>query len=169
MAKSVEDKTYADQLSQFMKDFMELQLHMAPVPEDLKEVKQLVDEMGRTGEPEHHNVYAALYHMQSFLSRTDKPTMSELSRALSLPASSTKRMIDFLIRRGYCKRLSDPHDKRIVRISLTSSGYQNLQSIEQLIARRADHMLHHLSTNDQSVLFAIFNKIATAIRKNRGS
>jgi DNA-binding MarR family transcriptional regulator len=167
MVKSVEDKTYADQLSQFLKDFMELQLHMAPVPEDLIEVRQLVDDLERTGEPEHHNVYAALYYMQSFLSRTDKPTMGELSHALSLPASSTKRMVDFLVKSGFCKRLPDTRDKRLVRISLTVNGYQNLRSIEQLIAQRADHMLHHLSTNDQSALFAIFNKIATAIRKDR--
>jgi len=168
MADNAEHKTYADRLSQFMRDFMEVQLHVTPLPGDLAQARDFIDEMRLSGGPERHNVYAVLYHMMSFLSQTNRPTMGELSRVLSLPRSTSKRMVDFLVKRGYCKRLSDPDDKRLVRIALTHKGRRDLQASERHIAQRTDQMLHSLTTDDQAALFAIFNKIAIATRKNRG-
>lgn len=168
MANNANQKTYADQLSQFMRDFMEVQLYVTPLPGDLAQGRDLIDEMRLAGGPERHNVYAVLYHIMSFLSQANRPTMGELSSVLSLPRSTLKRMVDSLVKGGYCKRLSDPNDKRLVRIALTHKGRRNLQASESHIAQRTDKMLHSLTTDDQAALFAIFNKIAIAIRKNRG-
>jgi len=168
MANNAEQKTYANRLSQFMRDFMEIQLYVTLLPGDLAQDREFIDKMRLEGGPEHHNVYAVLYHMISFLSQANRPTMTELSRVLSLPRSTTKRMVDFLVMRGYCKRYSDPSDKRLVRVAITHRGRRHLQSNDRYIAQRTDQMLHSLTTDDQAALFAIFNKIASAIRENRG-
>jgi DNA-binding MarR family transcriptional regulator len=168
MANKSNQKTYAEQLSQFMRDFMEIQLHVTLLPSDLAYGRESIDKMRLSGAPEHHNVYAVLFHMMSFLSQANRPTMTEIRQALSLSRSTTGRMVDSLVAGGFCKRYSDSSDKRIVRIALTRKGLRALQASERYIAQRTDLILHGLTTDDQAALFTIFNKIASNVRKSRG-
>jgi len=62
------------------------------------------------------------YRMGSILYRDTNPTMRELSRALSVPLSTATRMVSLWVDNGWARRLSDPDDRRIVRVVLTDSG-----------------------------------------------
>jgi len=168
MTNNTAQKSYDEQLSQFMRDFIEIQLCVTLLPSDLVQDRKAIDGMRFSGQPERHNVYAVLYHMMSFLSQANRPTMIELSQALSLPKSTTKRMVDFLVARAFCKRYSDPADKRLVRIAITHRGRRDLQSNDRYIAKRTDQLLHGLTIDEQATLFAIFRKMASTIRKERG-
>jgi DNA-binding MarR family transcriptional regulator len=48
--------------------------------------------------------------------------MSGLSRSLGVDNSTATRLIDVMVRQGWVKKVRDEQDKRVTRITLTSSG-----------------------------------------------
>jgi DNA-binding MarR family transcriptional regulator len=52
----------------------------------------------------------------------EKRTMSETAADLGITTGSLTVAIDRLVRKGYVERQRDPHDRRIVRVSLSRKG-----------------------------------------------
>ena len=57
------------------------------------------------------------FNTSGALYRTENLTMGELSKSIAAPMSSTTRMVNWLVDNGYAVRLSDPDDRRIVRVT----------------------------------------------------
>jgi len=56
------------------------------------------------------------------ISHLGAPSMSDLSRELSLQPSSVTGLVDKLVQAGKVRRESDPEDRRVVRVVLTEEG-----------------------------------------------
>ena len=56
------------------------------------------------------------------LSQEDRNTMSQIANALSIRVSSLTAAVNTLVRKGYLERSGEPHDRRVIRIWLTSKG-----------------------------------------------
>jgi DNA-binding MarR family transcriptional regulator len=91
-------------------------------------------------------------------------TMGELSHTLSVPFSTTTRMVDWFVDNGYAQRLSDPKDRRVVRVALTESGRELYRTVERYMVRRLRQMLSPLTAEEQIVLLTLLEKIAGALR-----
>ena len=59
-------------------------------------------------------------------------TMHALSEWMSLATSTMTRIVDNLVRDGYVGRGQDPHDRRVVQVSLTEEGEKLFQVIKQI-------------------------------------
>jgi len=68
------------------------------------------------------------------------PSRSQaLAEALRLDKSTTTRVVDALVRKGYVERLPDPDDARAVSLRVTASGRQLYERINsELIAQQMD-------------------------------
>jgi DNA-binding MarR family transcriptional regulator len=88
--------------------------------------------------------------------------MGELSKSIAAPMSSTTRMVNWLVDNGYAARLSDPDDRRIVRVTLTEEGRKLYEYIEGHIVQRVRETLQILTQEEQSVVLAVFDKLARA-------
>jgi len=161
--------TSTGQASQFVQDFMELQLRLSQIPLDLARARNLIDEMRFGGGSKRYNVFVVIYRMMKLLYPDNKPTMGELSRAVSLPLSTTTRMTDLLVEIGDCQRLYDPNDRRIIRIALTETGRRNLQTSEHYFAERGQEVLSALTAEEQATFLTLFSKVATAFRQSEGA
>jgi DNA-binding MarR family transcriptional regulator len=89
-------------------------------------------------------------------------TMSELSAALSVPLSTTTRMVDWFVATEQAVRLPDPDDRRVVRVALTEKGRQLHEFIETQLAQRAQGTLKCLTEEERSTLAALLRKLTSS-------
>jgi len=108
---------------------------------------------------------AAFYRMCRFIAHRGSPTMSELSGTISIPISTASRWADWMIVGGFAHRISDPNDRRIVRISLTETGHRLLDIMEKHMAENARRMLDCLTAEEQTILLVLFEKVAQGLQR----
>ena len=107
--------------------------------------------------------YTFLFRIFTLLAHSDTPpTMSELSAHLNLPFSSTTRLIDWLVRASFVERLHDPHDRRVVRVHMTSSGEQLYQIGMDYNKQQIARLLKDFSATEQTQLLRLMNKLLDA-------
>lgn len=103
--------------------------------------------------------YDLLYQLAVLLASDDSPmTMSELAQAAEVPLSTATRLVDMLVEHGYAERLSDPNDRRVVRVRLTSAGSELYRTIDQLIQRRIALILRRFSDEECETLLQLLHK-----------
>jgi DNA-binding MarR family transcriptional regulator len=131
------------------------------LPEHLARFKQqMEDSRGGAGGNED---YTFLFRIFTLLAQGDAPpTMSELSAQLNLPFSSTTRLIDWLVRARFVERLPDPHDRRVVRVHMTSNGEQLYQIGMDYNKQQIAHLLKDFSAAEQAQLLRLMNKLLDA-------
>lgn len=102
------------------------------------------------------------FNTSGTLYRADNLTMGELSKSIAAPMSSTTRMVNWLVDNGYAARLSDPDDRRIVRVTLTAEGRKLHEYIEGHIINRVRETMNMLTQEEQATVLAVFDKLARA-------
>ena len=93
------------------------------------------------------------------------PTMGELSKALSLPLSTTTRMVGMGVEVGLVQRLPDADDGRIVRVALTDNGRKFHEAMLDMQAEGATKVLGCLTPEERGILLTLLSKVASSIEK----
>lgn len=57
-----------------------------------------------------------------FLKKEGESKMTDIAHSLSVTTAAMTGIVDRLVREGYVVRVSDPKDRRIIRVRLTSQG-----------------------------------------------
>lgn len=94
--------------------------------------------------------------------RLGSPSMTELSRALHLRPSTVTGLVDALIERGQVKRLEDPADRRVVRVTLTARGARQRQHHMSRGRQRMMDLLADLGDDDLNRLKASLEQLHRA-------
>jgi len=115
--------------------------------------------------PHHMPNPSALHRMCRFIGQNGSPTMGDLSNSIAIPLSTATRWADWMIQNGFANRLPDPHDRRIVRVSLTETGQSFLEIIEKHITQQAGRILDCLTAEEQAILLVIVEKVAKALQR----
>ncbi len=102
------------------------------------------------------------------LFRHDRCKMKELSAALGVTLGNMTSMVDRLSRYGYVERLSDPGDRRVVRVRLTAKGKGVLRKAFETKKKNISRVLRRIPISDIEALFKIMEKIAGVIRSDIG-
>jgi DNA-binding MarR family transcriptional regulator len=153
-AQTVEQ--YMDLLQRFVCLRVDLML-----PEHMVRFKQQMENL--RGSASSMEDYTFLFRIFTLLAQSETPpTMSELSAYLNLPFSSTTRLIDWLVRAHFVERLPDPHDRRVVRVHMTTSGEQLYQIGMDYNKQQIAHLLKDFSAAEQAQLLRLMNKLLDA-------
>jgi DNA-binding MarR family transcriptional regulator len=104
------------------------------------------------------------YLMGSILYQDTNPTMRELSRALSVPLSTASRMVSLWVDNGWAQRLSDPGDRRIIRVALTDSGRRIHDIMEDFLGQHARKVLACLTVEERIILLTLLGKVASSLK-----
>jgi DNA-binding MarR family transcriptional regulator len=149
-----------EQFMELLQRFVCLRVDLM-LPEHVVRFKQQLDNSrGSTGSGED---YTFLFRIFTLLASNETPpTMSELSTQLNLPFSSTTRLIDWLVRANFVERLPDPHDRRVVRVHMTSSGEQLYQIGMDYNKQQIARLLKDFSATEQTQLLRLMNKLFDA-------
>lgn len=86
-----------------------------------------------------------------FMHLYEESTMTQLARYMKVSTAAMTGTIEKLVREGYCLRIYDPQDRRIIKIKLTARGSELIKRI-----------------NDQrrKIIVEIFSQIPEIDRKN---
>jgi DNA-binding MarR family transcriptional regulator len=102
-------------------------------------------------------VFIILTHKQN------PPTMGELGGELGLPCSSATRLVDWLVRANFVERLADQHDRRVVRVRLTSFGQQVHHTAQEHNKQQILRLLSHFSPDEQEQLLRLMHKLSASL------
>jgi len=155
----------SEQVLLFVQYLTEILAHVRSAPPDeVLQLRNQLDAMRATHKPQLIANPATFYRMGAILYRTNDVTMGELSRAISVPFSTATRMVSLWVNSGYARRLSDPNDRRVVRIALTDSGRRLHETIENHIAQGIQRILSCLTSEEQTILLTLLGKVASALK-----
>lgn len=101
-----------------------------------------------------------------FIKSLGNPKMTDLSHAVGVTLGNMTMMVDRLIKNGFVKRMTDPQDRRIVRVELTERSKIMINKIKK---RHSDHMekiLSKIPEHDKQQLLANLQKIADIIKSD---
>ena len=139
---------------------------MAPKPEELTKLTSQLASLNSAGQTPSIDDPNNLYRVMDFLRRKESPRMSELGQALGVSLSTATRMADVLVAIGYVERLSDPSDRRLVRLVLTDHGIKAHDVIERYLLQTIRKNLDFLTPEEQAVFLALADKVTVALRRD---
>jgi DNA-binding MarR family transcriptional regulator len=89
-------------------------------------------------------------------------SMRELAKNLGVGESAATAAADRLVKQGLVERLSDPADRRIVRLGLTPKGADLIDRVQQATSCKTSKMLSALSDTQLAQLVDIFETLKDA-------
>lgn len=101
-------------------------------------------------------------HLLKFINEKESPTMKEISEYLLVSAPSATSFIETLIKEGYLKRVLDENDRRVVRVTLTAKGKQEIDNIINAVKSHMAKTLDRLSEKERED----FRKVLQSLLKN---
>jgi DNA-binding MarR family transcriptional regulator len=102
---------------------------------------------------------------QIVVERQEPITMGELSRILDVPLSTATRIVDWLEQSGQAERLPDPDDRRVVRVTLTESGWSYHRAANELISRHIQKWLQSFTPDERRSLLHLTQKLVGLIEE----
>ena len=97
------------------------------------------------------HVSPGVFHCMLILQKHgDNMTMSELARHSQCSKQQMTKLVDKLIENGFAERISDPDDRRIIRLRLTESGQGFLTRFWQDADTYYDSLLGEMTEDEQS-------------------
>ncbi len=162
MFDDAQQETYGDEISVLVRDSIKVwQTVEASVPESMIHLSDRLEGMQISVKPVKSIAKNSLfYRIGTILSHDGNLTMGELSCALVVPFSTATRIVDGLVGNGYVERLSDPDDKRVVRITLTESGRRLYEAIDDYVAKHITRILSTLTAKERNTFLTLFHKVA---------
>lgn len=140
------------------------------LPENLTVLKKRLDESNLREKADGLNKFDLFYTIGIIFSRQLEPiTMGELSRTLGVPLSTATRIMDWLVKHDYAQRLSDPEDRRVVRVMLTDAGREMYQTINAFFLERVERLMRPFTAKERKELTALLHKLVDAMEEERNT
>ncbi len=92
------------------------------------------------------------YCIQQIRQSSEAVTMSRLARDAHCPKQQMTKVVNRLIEYGFAERISDPADRRIVRLRLTEEGAQYAEKFLSEDAAYFQKLLDGLTPEDKDAL-----------------
>ena len=96
---------------------------------------------------------------------SEKKTMSEIAKFLSVSKPNLTPIIDRLIEEGYVERSENKKDRRKLLISLTNQGMEYLKDLNDRVKQHTRERLEGLSEEDLTALHGHTQKMIEIIDK----
>jgi DNA-binding MarR family transcriptional regulator len=135
----------------------------AALPADLVRAKRQLHTQS-SGAHEFGEMQLFGFYRLASLTHGEPVTMGELSEALSVPLSSATRLVDSLVANGYAVRLSDPDDRRIVRVALSPQGKKLYASFTQFFDQRLEDFLSHFDETERGQIIHLMRKTVKILK-----
>jgi DNA-binding MarR family transcriptional regulator len=106
------------------------------------------------------------FHILVMLSETDKMSVSEIGKKLSISKPNMTPLIDKLVEERMVERLPDSKDRRIINIAITSKGVEYIDTTKAQISSNLESKLMSLSADELEELscsLKIMNNILSKI------
>jgi DNA-binding MarR family transcriptional regulator len=144
-----------------------LKRHMkVSVPENIVQLRATFNELKLEANLDGIHDIDLYYQLGLVIRQNNEPmTMGELSHALEVPLSTATRVVDLLVKHDYVKRLSDPDDRRVVRVALTETGLKVQQTMNAFLLERLSLILCKFTDEERLTMIRLINKFCEVIEE----
>ncbi len=97
--------------------------------------------------------------MGAILYRRTSVTMGELTKELLTPPATTNRLVTWWVKNGLAERLSDPNDKRVIRVRITEAGRRFQEITQDIAVARIDSIFSKLTPEETTIFHLLFDKL----------
>lgn len=104
-------------------------------------------------------------HAMKFLHEHPRSTAGELAHNMHMSSSSIAQLIERLVDAGFVVRENEPTDRRVVRLSLTQNGIQQVKVFMQTFLNEAGKVFSLLPESDVKELNRIFTNLLDQLKK----
>lgn len=127
------------------------------------EFEQLFWHLAKKTEYQWKEIYQATFPgsqsvIMYFLEQSGPLKMSELADMLHLTAGAVTTASNKLIEHGYISRIRDEKDRRVVRLSITETGQQTMNVLQENGRNMMKSTFEHASTDDIENMNNIFTQ-----------
>lgn len=166
MSADAEQQAATDHVVRFVQYLMEILPKLTSMPPEMRaHLRGQFDGIHPRFSPHLVAEPPTIRRMATMLYGDPKPTMGELSKALSLPLSTVSRIVGMFEEQGFVERLPDAEDGRVVRAGLTDVGRQLYEAMQNHVARSAQSILYCLTVEEQIILLTLLGKVASNLKK----
>ena len=167
MSADAQQHASAERVDRFLQHLMEIMPKLTSMPPEMRShLMSQLDGVHSKFSPHLIAEPPTMHRIASMLYGDPKPTMGELSKALSLPLSTVSRIVSMLEEQGFAKRLPDAEDGRVVRVDLTDAGRQIYEAMQSHAVRSAQSVLDCLTAEEQIILLTLLGKVASNLKKD---
>lgn len=158
----------SDQFIDLIQQFFRLRYKLVQ-PESIARFKQQMIENLHDNKMVNREDIHFIMRIFMFLANSKKPpTMGELSSELNTPLSSATRIIDWLVHIKVVERISDPDDRRIVRICMSEKGGECYQKFLEINKIKIEKLMTHFSIDEQIQFIKITSKLLGLLTSGEG-
>jgi DNA-binding MarR family transcriptional regulator len=112
-----------------------------------------------------HDVSVTQCYALSALVREGVPTLNELAEELYLDKSTTSRVVDSLVRKGYAIRDKSAEDGRVVRVKPTDRGVELFVTIETHLIEQEKRLIADFDPEVRQATARLIARLARAARE----
>lgn len=98
------------------------------------------------------------------LDKNDELNMSDLAKSLNVTTAAMTGVVDRLVRDGHVIRISDPDDRRVIKIGLTVKGNKCVKMIHDQRRKTTIKLFSVLSPAERQDYLRLLTKITDGIK-----
>ncbi len=102
-----------------------------------------------------------------FLNRGTESKMTDLARFMNVTTAATTGIVDRLVKSGYILRLSDPSDRRVIKIKITPKGKELVDKVHQQRRKMAVDIFSKISDKDRQDYLRILTQVKEGLEKEK--
>ena len=99
-----------------------------------------------------------------YVSERDHPSMQNLAIHFGVTPPSATALVEALVKSDNLGRITDNHDRRLVRLKISAKGEKTLKAGQQDMTTRMKRLLAGLDESDRINLIKIFTKLSKVYR-----
>ena len=156
----------SDEITLMVNDFVQMWTRFeVMVQKELAKQNNLANQLSVDSEID----YGHFYRASSVIYPKNQVTMGEFSVGLSVPLSKATRIANSLVDNGLAQRLTDPEDRRIVKITLSEKGKNLHLMMSNYMQEKIRNLLaSSLTEEERAVLLRLINRVASTLKKISG-
>ena len=141
-------------------EFADRLLNVMPVI--IRETAKQYDDEVYTGK-----ITPAQYIFMSFLFHQETLRMTDLAHAMGVTTAATTGIVERLVRCKYVERLSEPDDRRIIKVKLTPKGRELVEKITGQRRKMIMSTFGKLSEGERRDYLAILERVKDILEKEK--
>ncbi|TBR15005.1 MarR family transcriptional regulator [bacterium] len=102
-----------------------------------------------------------------YLNRENEIKMTDLARFMNVTTAATTGIADRLVKSGYILRLSDPSDRRIIKIKITPKGSELVNKVHRQRRKTVMDIFSKISESDRQDYLRILAKVKEELHKEK--
>jgi len=121
----------------------------------------LIKEFSRrnVGELYKDKVTMPQFFILNFLNQEDESTMTDMAKFMDVTTAAMTGIVDRLVKYGYVLRLSDPDDRRVIKIKATAKGEDLVKKINKQRRQMIMEIFSTISQREREDYLRILTRI----------